>query len=77
MQIQQANAVAATWILASGLIGLAGNVTTIGGAALMLGFGLVPPIIIMLRWNDAPQPLSERVREARPLPAVQPRRFSS
>jgi hypothetical protein len=76
MQIQQANAVAATWILASGLFGLAGNVTTIGGAALMLGFGLVPPIIMMLRWNDPRQPSSERVHAARPLSAVRPRRRS-
>jgi len=51
MRLQQANAVAATWILAAGLIGLAGNVTSPGGAALVLGFGLVPPILLMLRWR--------------------------
>jgi hypothetical protein len=49
MQRQQANAVAATWILVAGLIGVAGNVTSIGGAALVLGFGLVPPILMMWR----------------------------
>ena len=40
--------VAATWIMAAGLVGFVGNVTSIGGAALVLGFGLVPPIILML-----------------------------
>ena len=54
MQFQQRNgAVAATWILAAGLVGFVGNVTSIGGAALMLGFGLVPPIFVMLHWITA------------------------
>lgn len=59
MQLQQANgAVAAMWILAAGLVGFAGNVTSIGGAALVLVFGLVPPILMMLHWST---PVSERV----------------
>lgn len=67
MQLQQTNgAVAATWILASGLVGFVGNVTSIGGAALVLGFGLVPPILLMLRWSDPPQAVSERVHQAHP-----------
>ena len=43
-RLEQTNAIAATWILAAGLLGLAGNVTSIGAAAVVLGFGLVPPI---------------------------------
>jgi fatty acid desaturase len=51
MRFQQRNGVAAaTWILAAGLVGLVGNVTSIGGAALILGFGLVPPILMMQHW---------------------------
>ena len=54
VQLEQANgAVAATWILSAGLIGLLGNVTSLGGAAMVLGFGLVPPILLMLRWGPA------------------------
>jgi hypothetical protein len=54
MQFQRKNgAVAATWILAAGLVGVVGNVTSIGGAALVLVFGLVPPILMTLRWNTA------------------------
>ena len=67
MQLPQTNgAVGATWILAAGLIGLVGNVTSIGGAAMVLGFGLVPPILMMLRWTDPPQVVSERVPQAHP-----------
>jgi hypothetical protein len=44
-------ALAAMWILGAGLIGLLGNVTSMGGAATVLGFGLVPPILLMLRWR--------------------------
>jgi hypothetical protein len=54
MQFQQRNgAIAAMWILAAGLVGLVGNVTSIGGVALILGFGLVPPILMMLLWITA------------------------
>jgi hypothetical protein len=64
MQLQRANAVAATWILAAGLIGLAGNVTSIGGAVMVLGFGLVPPILMMLRWRAPALALSKRIHPA-------------
>jgi hypothetical protein len=64
MGLQQTNAVAASWILAAGLIGLAGNVTSISGAAMVLGFGLVPPILMVLRWSDRRQPVIERVHRA-------------
>jgi hypothetical protein len=54
MQFQRKNgAVAATWILAAGLVGVVGNVTSIGGAALVLVVGLVPPILMTLHWNRA------------------------
>ena len=52
MQLEQANgAFAASWILGAGVIGLLGNVTSLGGAALVLGVGLVPPMLLMLRWT--------------------------
>ena len=53
MQTQQpTGAVAAIWILGAGLIGLLGNVTSLSGAAMVLGFGLVPPILLMLRRSN-------------------------
>jgi hypothetical protein len=60
MQLPQRNAmVAVMWIMASGLIGFAGNVTSVRGAALVLGCGLVPPILMMLHWST---PMFERIR---------------
>ena len=67
MQLQQRNgAVAGMWILGAGFIGLLGNVTSISGAAMVLGFGLVPPILLMLRWSDPVPALSVPVHQANP-----------
>ena len=57
------------WILAAGVMGLAGNVTSVGGAAMVLGLGLVPPILLMLRRSHARQAVSEatgRTHNVRP-----------
>jgi len=59
MKSQQPNGtLAATWIMGAGLIGMLGNVTSLGGVAIVIGLGLVPPMLLMLRWNrpvHAPQ----------------------
>ncbi len=57
---QQTGALAATWILAAGLIGFIGQITSIGGAAVVLGVGLVPPILMMLHRN---MPVLARLRQ--------------
>jgi hypothetical protein len=63
MQLQQMNgAIAATWILAAGLIGVVGNVTSIGGGAMVLGCGLVPPILMMLRWRPEDRIISSYIQ---------------
>jgi len=49
-------ALAGIWILAAGLIGVMGNVTSMGAGALLLGFGLLPPLIIILRGNAVAGP---------------------
>ena len=52
MRFQQLyGSVGATWILSAGLFGLLGNVTSLSGAAMILGLGLVPPMLLMLRSN--------------------------
>ena len=54
MQLEQPNgALAATWILGAGLIGLLGNVTSLGSATTVLGFGLVP-LMLLLLWSSRP-----------------------
>ena len=67
MQCQRPNgALAATWILGAGLIGLLGNVTSIGGVATVLGLGLVPPMLLMLHWSRPVQPATVHVHQANP-----------
>jgi hypothetical protein len=64
MQLHQTlGALAGTWILAAGVIGVVGNVTSIGGTAMVLGFGLVPPMLMMLRWSDG-RAVSVRIHTA-------------
>jgi hypothetical protein len=55
-------AIAPAWILTAGLVGVFGNVTSIRGAALVLGIGLIPPTLLMLRWSRAVQPATVTVR---------------
>jgi hypothetical protein len=65
MQSQQLNgALAATWILGAGVLGLLGNVTSIGGAATVLGLGLVPPMLLILRRNHSAHAV--RIRQTNP-----------
>ena len=46
-------ALAGAWILTAGLIGVLGNVTSFRAGALILGFGLLPPLILVLRGSAA------------------------
>ena len=56
---QSKAALAGTWILVAGLIGVLGNVTSMGAGALILGFGLVPPLVLMLL-RGTPVPVRNR-----------------
>lgn len=49
-------ALAGAWILTAGFIGVLGNVTSIAAGALILGFGLLPPLILILRGRTAAGP---------------------
>lgn len=64
MKSQQLDgALAASWILGAGLIGFLGNVTSIAGATLVVGFGLVPPVLLlMLRWSRTAEAIPARAR---------------
>ena len=52
-------ALVGAWILTAGLIGVLGNVTSMGAGALILGFGLVPPVVLMVL-RRAPVPVRNR-----------------
>jgi hypothetical protein len=47
---------AGAWVLTAGLIGVLGNVTSIGAGALILGFGLIPPLLLIPRRRTVPVP---------------------
>ena len=66
MQLQRTKrTLAVAWILIASAAGLAADVASVGGAILVAGFALVPPLIMLLRWNEPPQTLSESIHEAR------------
>jgi hypothetical protein len=55
----------AGWLLAMGAIGLAADVTSVPGWTALAGLALLPPAFMLRLWNDAPQTMSESIREAR------------
>ena len=57
--------IAGVWILAAGVTGVVAGVTSVGAVGLLVVVGLLPPFIMLLRWRDPPQTLSESIQEAR------------
>lgn len=57
--------IAAVWILAAGMTGVLAGVTSVGAVSLLIVVGLLPPLIMLFRWRDPPQTLSESIQEAR------------
>jgi uncharacterized membrane protein YhiD involved in acid resistance len=56
---------AAVWVLAAIGIGLVAGVTSPGGLVLLAALGLLPPLALLLLWNDPPQSLSESIQQGR------------
>jgi hypothetical protein len=66
MQSRSLKAVlAAVWISAVLIAGLAGNPNSTLSWALLTGLALLPPIVMMWRWNSPAQTISESIHEAR------------
>jgi hypothetical protein len=59
------SALAAVWILAAGVTGVMADVTSVGAVSFLFVVGLLPPLIMLFRWRDPPQTLSESIQEAR------------
>jgi hypothetical protein len=54
MHFQHATGViAAVWIVGAGVIGLLTNVTSLGAAVAVLGVGLLPPLLLLVRVKPA------------------------
>jgi hypothetical protein len=58
--------VSAAWVLIATVIAIALAVDMSWTKGLMLaGFGLLPPLAILLLWNDPAQTISESINDAR------------
>lgn len=56
--------IAGTWVLAALIVTIALHPSTMG--TIVLGsLGLLPPLVMLLLWNDPAQTMSESIREAR------------
>jgi hypothetical protein len=65
MQLVSINPIIATlWVSAAFIIGIAGNVDSFSSWTLLVGLAVVPPLILMWRWNDPRQTMSETIQEA-------------
>jgi len=57
--------IAMLWVAAAFVIGIAGNVDSFSSWTVLTGFAVVPPLVMMWRWNDPRQTMSESIQEAR------------
>ena len=56
---------ASVWISAMLIAGLVGQLNSVSSWALLAAVALLPPIVVMRRWNTPAQTMSESIREAR------------
>jgi hypothetical protein len=56
--------VSAVWVLFATVIAIAVDMTWTRGL-LLAGFGLLPPLAILLLWNEPTQTMSETINNAR------------
>jgi hypothetical protein len=56
---------AAGWVLAAIVIGLVAGVTSPGALVALAALGLLPPLALLLLWNEPPQTMSESIQQGR------------
>jgi hypothetical protein len=56
--------IAMLWVSATFIIGIAGNLDSFSSWAVLTGVAVVPPLVVMWRWNDPRQTMSESIQEA-------------
>jgi hypothetical protein len=59
------SSVAVVWVLAAIVIGLIAGVTSPGGLVALAALGLLPPLALLLLWNDPSQSMSESIQQGR------------
>jgi hypothetical protein len=56
---------ATLWVSAALIAGIVGNVGSVASWTVLASIAIVPPIVMMWRWNAPPQTMSESIQEAR------------
>ena len=66
MQLVSLKAGLATlWVSVTLIAGIVGNVDSAVSWTALASIAIVPPIVVMWRWNAPPQTMSESIQEAR------------
>ena len=66
MELRKIKSTAAVvWVLAAIVVGLVAGVTSPGGLVLLAALGLLPPLALLLLWNDPSQSMSESIQQGR------------
>jgi hypothetical protein len=64
MQLQHMKtAVAGAWVLGAGAIALSVNVSSASGWMVLIGLGVLPPLLLMRMWQQPVPTMSESIRE--------------
>ena len=58
-------AMATLWVLGALLVGVFAQMTSAAGLIVLAAVSLLPPLAMLLLWNDPPQTMSESIREGR------------
>jgi hypothetical protein len=56
--------IAMLWVLAVAIAGIAGHSDSLSSWAFLVGVAIVPPLVMMWRWSDPRQTMSEAIQEA-------------
>ena len=66
MQLESIKAIVAMlWVSAVFAAAIAGNSQSVSGWTVLVGVAVVPPLVMMWRWNHPAQTMSESIQEAR------------
>ena len=55
--------IALLWVLAVSIAGIAGNVNSFSSWTVLAGIAVLPPLVMMWRWNDPRQTTSQSIQE--------------
>ena len=58
-------ALAAIWVSGACIAGIVGDLNSLSSWALLAGVAALPPLVMMWRWNDPRQTMSESIQDAR------------